>query len=118
MNIRPLRNLVYVERVHKEKTEGGILIPKTFRAGKSGHSASAKMDAVPDYFEAKVLHIGPEVTEIAPGDHLLVWSFDGGDGSKLYTGENVGEKDRAFIRFPDDVVCAIDLEKHDLEVAQ
>jgi hypothetical protein len=41
------------------------------------------------------------------GDEILVWTYAAGDGSKLYTGDSVGEKDKMFVRM-DDVVCAVE----------
>jgi co-chaperonin GroES (HSP10) len=106
----PIRDNIYVERVPKRVTPGGIHLPETFRAGKSGLSARERMNAIPDHF--RVLATGPEVQKseaagLFQGDHALVWSYAKGDGTKLYTGESVGEKDRLFIK-PNDVVCAVD----------
>ncbi len=105
--VKPTRDNIYVQRERPEQTEGGIIIPATFRAGKNGHSARLKMDATRDYFPAKVLAIGPEVRELKVGDSVLVWTWAEGDGSKLYAGENIGERDRMIIK-PDDVLCAVD----------
>ena len=101
--VRPLRNLVYVERLRPKTTDGGIHIPETFEAK---HSARLKTAATPDYFPAKILSIGPLVRELLPGDTVLVYTYAEGDGKKLYTGENVGERDRMFVHYPDDFVCA------------
>lgn len=109
--VRPLRNLVYVERVKHEKTPGGIVIPETFEAK---HSARLKMMAKSEYFEAKVLAVGPDVRDLQPDDHTYVFTFADGDGSKLYTGTSVdGKREdtarRMFVEYPDDFVCAVDL---------
>lgn len=105
--IRPLRDQLYVQRIRETASAGGIILPETFKAGKNGFSARQKMNAVPDHYRARVLATGPDVRELAQGDEVLVWSYADGDGSKLYTGEGVGEKDKLFIKM-DDVVCAID----------
>ncbi len=110
MTIRPLRDLLYVEKIRPTHSPGGLLhLPSTFRAGKGGHSAREKMNATADHFPAKVLAVGPQVREVKPGDTVLVWTFAEGDGSKLWTGDSVGEKDRLFIK-PDDIVCAQDVD--------
>ncbi len=111
--LTPIRDWLYVERIRETVTPGGILIPESFRAGKSGHSARLKMEAVRDYFLARVVATGPdvaksEVSGLEQGDHAFVWSYADGDGSKLFTGETVGEKDHLFIK-PKDVLCAVDL---------
>lgn len=105
MTIRPLRDLLYVERLRPKMTPGGLHLPETFKAGRTGHSAREKMNAISDTFPARVLAVGPQVREVEPGDEILVLTFADGDGSKLWTGENVGERDRMFIK-PDDIVCA------------
>lgn len=107
--IRPLRDQLYVQRIRPTQTEGGILLPETFKAGKSGLSARQKMNAVPDFFLAKVLAVGPEERSgLQPGDHTFVWSYADGDGSKLFTGENVGEKDKLFITTKDHLGVAVE----------
>ncbi len=113
LTVVPIRDWLYVERIKETKTTGGILLPETFKAGKSGLSARQKMNAIKDHFLVKVLATGPEVQKseasgLFQGDHALVWSYAEGDGSKLFTGETGGEKDRLFIK-PGDVVCAVDL---------
>ncbi len=105
--IRPLRDGLYVERMRETVTQGGIVLPETFKAGKNGFSARQKMNAVADHFRAKVLAVGPDVRELSQGDEILVWAFAEGDGSKLYTGESVGDKGKLFIK-ADDVVCALE----------
>lgn len=106
--IRPLRDQLYVQRLKQTHYEGGVILkPETFKAGKNGFSAREKMNGIPDYFPAKVLATGPDVRELSQGDEVLVWSYADGDGSKLYTGESVGEKDKMFIKM-DDVVCAVE----------
>ncbi len=105
--IKPLRDRIYIRKIRETVSSGGIVFPETFRAGKSGHSARLKMNAIQDTFHATVLAVGPESRELAPGDEVIVYSYAEGDGSKLFTGESVGEKDCLFIG-PDDVVCAVD----------
>lgn len=105
--IVPLRDRLYVQRLREKVSAGGIHFPETFRAGRHGHSAREKMNAVRDTFHAKVLAVGPDVRELTQGDEVVVYSFAEGDGTKLYTGDSVGERDRMFIGI-DDVVCAID----------
>ncbi len=113
LTVVPIRDWLYVERIPERTSPGGIHLVETFRAGKSGLSARERMNAVKDHFMVRVLATGPDVQKseaagLFQGDFALVWSFAGGDGSKLMTGENVGEKDRLFIK-PNDVVCAVDL---------
>ena len=94
--IRPIGAQMYIERVPRLQSDGGIHLPETFNYR---FSARQKMNAIPDYFLAKVLAVGPdERSGLQPGDHTLVWSYAGGDGAKLYVGESVGEKNRLFIR--------------------
>ncbi len=111
--ISPIRDWLYVERQRQKVTPGGILLPDTFKAGKSGFSARQKMNAVADYFLAKVIATGPEVSKsevagLGQDDHCFVWSYADGDGSKLFVGESVGERDRIFVK-PKDILCAVDL---------
>ncbi len=118
--VSPIRDVLYVERMRPKATPGGILLPETFRAGRSGLSARERINSIPDLFLVRVLATGPEVQKseasgLFQGDHALVWSYAAGDGSKLYTGESVGEMDRLFIR-PNDVATAVDLEPHDMDV--
>lgn len=108
--MKPLGSRLYVERIRPAVTPGGIHLPETFKAGKHGSSARQKVNAIEDTFRATVLAIGPDVRELSPGDIVVVFSFAEGDGSKLYTGESVGEKGRMFIGL-DDVVCAIEPEE-------
>lgn len=109
----PIGSWIYVERIREKVSSGGIHLPETFRAGKSGLSARERINAIRDHFLVRVLATGPDVQKseaagLFQGDHALIWSYAEGDGSKLYTGESVGEKDRLFIK-PNDVVCAVDL---------
>ncbi len=104
--IRPLRDQLYVQRLRESVSAGGIIFPETF-SPKKKFGARERMNAVPDHFRAKVLATGPDVRELAQGDEVLVWSYADGDGSKLWTGEGVGEKDKLFIK-ADDVVCALE----------
>ncbi len=104
--IRPLHDRIYIQRVRVKESAGGILFPATFRQAKQ-FSARERMNAIPDVFHAYVLAVGPDVRELARGDEIVVFAYAEGDGSKLYTGDSSGEKDRMFIG-PDDVVCAVD----------
>ncbi len=104
--VRPLRDLVYVEKVRKTQSDGGILFPQP--GAFCGHSARKKTAATPDYFTARVLSVGPEVRELSPGDEVLVYTYAEGDGSKLYTGENIGERERLIVKYPGDFLCAVE----------
>ncbi len=105
--IRPLRDQLYVQKLVETHYGSGIIVkPSTF-SPKKKFSARERMNAVSDTFHARVLATGPDVRELAQGDEVIVYSFADGDGSKLYTGDSVGEKDRIFIRM-DDVLCAVD----------
>ncbi len=109
--ICPLHDNIYVEKIVETETAGGIVIPGSFDYR---FSARLKFGAIPDYFRAKVLAVGPNKRELmdsegqalAYGDEVYVYSYAGGDGSKLMTGESVGEKGRCFIK-PDDIVMAV-----------
>ncbi len=95
--IRPLRAQMYVEKVKQTHFDdgGAIIKPDCFDYR---FSAKKKFDAIPDFFVAKVLAVGPEERSgLQPGDHTLVWTYAAGDGSVLYAGTNVGERDRLFI---------------------
>lgn len=105
--IKPTREKIYIQRLREEQSSGGILFPSCFKAGKNGFSAREKINAVPDTFYARVLAVGPEVRELAPGDEVIVYSYAAGDGKQLWTGTSVGERDKIFID-PDDVVCAVE----------
>lgn len=96
--IRPIGARMYVERVKETHWRDSIVLkPETFAPQKK-FGARERMNAIPDFFLAKVLAVGPEEKSgLQPGDHTLVWSYADGDGSKLYTGESVGEKGRLFI---------------------
>lgn len=102
--VKPLGSRVYVERIHETETRGGLIIPQTFKARGPGQ----KVGAVPDYFRARVLAVGPDVRELTEGDEVLVYTYAEGDGSKLYSGETDGSRDKMLVRYPDDLVCAID----------
>lgn len=96
--IRPLRAQMYVERVVETHWRDTIIIkPETFAQTKR-FSAREKFNAIPDYYLAKVLAVGPEERSgLQPGDHTMVWSYADGDGSVLYSGKSVGERGRLFI---------------------
>jgi len=97
--IRPIGARMYVERIRPKQTPGGLHIPECFKAGKNGLSARERMNGIPDYFLVRILAIGSEeCSGFRPGDHTFVWSYREGDGSRLYTGDSVGERDRIVIR--------------------
>jgi hypothetical protein len=94
---------LYVERVTRTTTEGGLHLPQTFSPSKR-FGQRERMNAVPDYFLAKVLAVGPdEKSGLQPGDLTYVWSHAGagGDKQRLWVGETVGDKDRLFINGED-----------------
>ena len=97
---------LYVEKIIPEKTESGLLfIPSTADYKKNPRLRFANID---NTFRARVLSVGSRVSEpIYQGDEIVVWTFAEGDGSRLYTGENVGEKRKMFIK-QSDVVCVIE----------
>jgi co-chaperonin GroES (HSP10) len=104
--IRPLHDRIYIQKLRVAESKGGIIFPETFKLRKQ-FSARERLNSVPDLFHAIVLACGPDVRELSQGDEIIVYSFADSDGSKMYTGDSVGEKDRMFIG-PDDVVCAVD----------
>jgi hypothetical protein len=111
MGLRPLRNLVLVERILDPGqtrdaqgfvvTSGGIALPQDYKA-----IGSRKAVNRPDHFRARVIAVGPKVTDplIVPGAEvpILSWSTEP-DGTRrgLYTGVDV-TKDELFVRWPDD----------------
>ncbi len=104
--VTPLRDLVYVEKldVGRERvTPGGIIIPAT-----TGGSARTRSDL----WRGRVLAVGPKA-EARVGKDVLVYTYAGGSGEKLYTGEDGGGAYRTFIG-PDDIVCEVE---PDAEVA-
>ena len=112
LTVVPVGEWIYVERIRRTHTDGGIHLPQTFKAGKHGYSAAQKMNAVQDHFMVRVLATGPEVPNseaagLQQGDYALCWAFAEGDGARLWTGESSGEKDRLFVK-PSDIVCALD----------
>lgn len=92
--IRPLRDRIHIRRLEghgiETTTPGGIIIPAT---------TEARAKTKNDYFRAEVLAVGPDVRELAAGEHVLVHTWADGDGSVLYTSG-------AFIG-PDDVICVV-----------
>lgn len=115
MGLRPLRNLIQVERMPdlgrtrdgegNEVTAGGIVIPQDYKA-RGSHKAVRKAD----FFRARVLAIGPQVRDLEPGNEVLVitWAAES-DGTRrgLYTGAD-GPDGTLFVEYPDDLVCAVD----------
>lgn len=121
--LRAAYDWIYIEKIvpnetalGEEVTEGGIIIPATF---KSGFSARLKVNAIKDTFHARVLSIGRDVRapDLAQFDEVIVYTYADSDGSKgvsvnpsidnLFSGESSGEKNRLFIKL-DDIVCAVD----------
>lgn len=102
--LRAYGEWIYVQKIVEERTSGGLFIPQT---ADYRHKPRLRFASVENTFRARVLSIGPRVDlDIDQGDEILVYTFAEGDGSKFYTGENVGEKGRLFIK-PKDIVCAI-----------
>ncbi len=113
--VRPLRNLVCVERMPglgctlnadgDTVTAGGIILPRAFKR----KHPSQKIGAVPDFFRARVVGVGPDVPagELSPGDEVLVFSFQASEKEGLYTGTDAGAG-RLFVDYPDDIVCALE----------
>ncbi len=101
---------IYVQRIRETQSKGGILFPQTFKAGKSGHSARLKMNAVRDLFRARVLAKGQcrkcgrerhacDLADVNVGDIVLVYSYADGDGSTLFSGQWFG--DEGFLKVGD-----------------
>ncbi len=94
--IRPIGAKMYVEKIIPKTSHGGIHIPESFDFK---FSAKKKHDAIPDVTLVRVLAVGPdERSGLQPGDMTYIWTYASGDGSKLWTGEGVGEKNRFFIK--------------------
>lgn len=123
--MRPLRDLIFVQRTIEEKSAGGIVLLHDYRARKSPRLT---MTAKSDYWAGRVLAVGPEVFDLSVGEEILIYTFADDTGhrakeyvdgpgeepkeslrsirSGLYTGIFVA-KGQAFIR-PDDIVCVLD----------
>lgn len=95
MQLRPLRDLILIERLEghgiERVTKGGIIIPAA-----SEKRAQTKRD----YFRAKVLAIGPKVVDVEPGEHVLVHTWANGDGRQMYTGTWIDGR-RGFVTADD-----------------
>lgn len=115
MKLRPLRNLVHVERLPdightrengETRTAGGIIVPETYEA-----PGRKKAVNKPDSFRARVLAVGPRVPagELSEGDEVVVltWS-ENSDGTRrgLYTGIDA-PGDTLLIEYPTDIECAL-----------
>lgn len=114
--MRPLRNLMLVEKLPdlgcvisedgETVTLGGIIVPTTFKA----RGPSQRIAAKKDFWRARVVAIGPEVREVAVGDHVLIdtWA-EKADGTHagLYTGIDVGDG-RRLVAYPNDIICGLD----------
>lgn len=117
MSLRPLRNLIQVERMPdlgrtrdgegNEVTAGGIVIPQDYKA-----RGSQKAVRKADFFRARVLAVGPKVPagDLAVGNEVLVitWAAET-DGTRrgMYTGID-GPDGSLFVEYPNDLVCALD----------
>ena len=111
MSLRPLRNLVLVEKIPDigrtkgadgfEVTAGGIVLPQDYKA-----RGSQKAVRKSDHFRARVLAVGPKVTDplIAPGAEVIVLTWaEECDGTRrgMYTGVDY-TKDQLFVNWPAD----------------
>jgi co-chaperonin GroES (HSP10) len=101
----PLRDLVYVERVRQETSEGGIVLIQDYKARRGKRLT---MQAQPDMWRGRVLAVGPKVPDLLEGHEVLVYNWADDPGQQLFTGVSAGEKDRVFVRYPDDLVCALE----------
>lgn len=111
MGVRPLRNLVLVERLPdvgrtkladgSEVTAGGIVVPQDYKA-----RGSVKAVNKADHFRARVIAVGPRVTDplVREGAEvvILAWAAES-DGTRrgMYTGVDYG-KDQLFVAWPED----------------
>jgi hypothetical protein len=111
LGLRPLRNLVLVERLPdigrtrdangNEFTSGGLLVPGDYKA-----RGSVKAVNRSDHFRARVIAVGPKVTDplIAPGAEVVILTWaDEADGTRrgMYTGVD-GPDGSLFVNWPDD----------------
>ena len=116
MGLRPLRNLIQVERLPdlgrtrdadgNEVTAGGIVVPQDYAA-----RGSQKAVRKADFFRARVLAVGPKVPveDVAPGAEVLVMTWGNHpDGTRrsLYTGVD-GPDGTLLVEYPDDLVCSL-----------
>lgn len=111
MSLRPLRNLVLVERMPdlgrtlnaagEEVTSCGIIVPRDYKA-----RGSQKAVNKADQFRARVLAVGPEVVDplVAPGAEVLImtWAAEC-DGTRrgMYTGVDYRDG-QLFVKWPED----------------
>lgn len=104
--VRPLGDWILIEKITHKMSEGGLLhLPQAFN---HKSRATLKHGAVADYFRARVLARGPRVPcELEQFDEVMVHTYAEGDGQRLYTGEDSGEKGRMFIK-PGDIICAVE----------
>jgi hypothetical protein len=65
---------------------------------------------MPDYFLAEVVAAGPEARDIDRGDLTLVYTFADDTSRSTYVGEAKLDEDLLIVRYPDDFVCAVELE--------
>lgn len=116
MPLRPLRDLIQVERLPdlgrtrdgdgNEVTARGIVIPQDYKA-----RGSAKAVNKADFFRARVLAVGPKVRDVSAGDEVLVLTWGANpDGSRrsLYAG--VDGPDGTLFITPDDLVCGVNAD--------
>jgi co-chaperonin GroES (HSP10) len=100
--VTPLRDLILVERLEghgiEHVTKGGIIIPAT---------TEARAKTKGDTFRARVIAKGREAPhDLYVGEVVIVFTWADGDGSKLYTGVEIG-RHRLFIE-PKDIVCVVE----------
>ncbi len=111
-----MRNLVLVHRITETMTAGGLHVPQDYKA-----RGSQKAVNRPDTFRARVVAVGPKVTDplIAPGAEVDILSWaDNADGTRrgMYTGVD-GPDGTTFVRWPDDFGGAVYGVKSPYEVA-
>jgi hypothetical protein len=112
--LRPLRNLIHVERLPDLGNEmnaegdvvtpGGIIVPNDYKAP-GRHKAVNKAD----HFRARVLATGPKVHGVERGDEILLLTWGANpDGTRrsMYTGVDAPDG-TLLVEYPDDVVCVL-----------
>lgn len=113
MPLRPLRDLIQVERLPdlgrtrdadgNEVTAAGLVIPQDYAA-----RGSVKAVNKADYFRARVLAVGPKVRDVSVGDEVLVMTWGAeADGTRrsLYVG--IDGPDGTLLVTPNDLVCGV-----------
>lgn len=102
-----LKNYVLIRRIRPQQTKGGLFVPQTFD---HKHRPVLKLNGMPDYFLAEVVAAGPEARDIDRGDLALVYTFADDTSRSTYVGEAKLDEDLLIVRYPDDFVCAVELE--------